>query len=371
MKKLLTLVFVMFLAVSLFSCGKSNTYELALITDKGTIDDKSFNQGSWEGLKKYAEEKKLSYKYYQPAEVSTDSYFATIELAIKGGAKVVVTPGFLFENAIYLAQKKYPEVHFILIDGCPNNATGWDSEGKPILLAGESEYSNEVKSNTASIFYAEEQSGFLAGYAAVKDGYRKLGFMGGMAVPAVVKFGIGFVQGANYAAEELKLTEKLDIKYHYTGGFNASPEIQSKASGWYTSGTEVVFACGGAVGNSVFKAAESLDGKYAIGVDVDQSKDSSRVITSAMKMLGTSVYDTIAAYYNGKFPGGKSSVLAANVGGVGLPMDNSKFKTFSKADYDAILAKLVDGSVTVVKTIEDGKDVTNFTTLNKVTVVLE
>ena len=168
------------------SKGGAEGYELALVTDLGTIDDKSFNQGAWEGLKKYAEENSIAYKYYQPQEGTTDSYLETIGLAIEGGAKLVVCPGFLFEEPIYMAQDKYPDVHFILLDGEPHDA----------------DYNYKTNDNVMPILFQEDQAGFLAGYAAVKDGYTKLGFMGGMAVPAVIRFGYGFVQGAEFAAEE-------------------------------------------------------------------------------------------------------------------------------------------------------------------------
>ena len=150
----------------------STGYELALVTDLGTIDDKSFNQGAWEGMKKYAEENKISYKYYQPQEGTTDSYLETIGLAIEGGAKLVVCPGFLFEEPVFLAQEQYKDVHFILLDGVPHNADY-------------SEYKTE--SNVMPILFQEDEPGFLAGYAAVKEGYTKLGFLGGMAVPAVIR----------------------------------------------------------------------------------------------------------------------------------------------------------------------------------------
>lgn len=339
MKKLLSLMLVMVLGISVLtgcsggdSDSGSNTFELALITDVGTIDDKSFNQGAWEGLVKYATENEITHKYYQPAEKTTDAYLSSIDLAVKAGAKVVVTPGFLFEPAVFKAQDTYPDVKFILLDGSPKE--GQDTE----VVVGD---------NTYSVFYAEEQAGFLAGYAAVKEGYTKLGFMGGMAVPAVVRFGYGFVQGAEYAAEEIGITG-LEVKYNYTGGFNATPEVQSKAASWYQGGTEVIFACGGAVGNSVMAAAEASSGKV-IGVDVDQSAESATVITSAMKMLGQSVYDAIAAYYADSFPGGVSATLGADVDGVGLPMENSKFEVFTQADYDAIYAKLVAGEISIMK----------------------
>ncbi|MDR0898506.1 MAG: BMP family ABC transporter substrate-binding protein, partial [Oscillospiraceae bacterium] len=168
--------------------AETETYDLALVTDLGTIDDKSFNQGAWEGLVKYAEENGISHKYYQPIEQSDDAYLDSIALAVGGGAKLIVTPGYLFETPIYMAQDMYPDVKFVLVDGNPHSADY-------------AEYRTEA--NTVGILYAEEQSGFLAGYAAVKEGYTKLGFMGGMAVPAVIRFGYGFVQGAEYAAKEM------------------------------------------------------------------------------------------------------------------------------------------------------------------------
>ncbi len=327
MKKLISLALMFTMVFGLAAFAAADTFELALCTDIGTIDDKSFNQGSWEGLVQYAEENGVTYKYYQPKEQTTDAYLDGIELAVENGAKAVVTPGYLWEPAIFVAQDMYPDVHFILIDGAPNNG----------------DYSNFIEKtaeNTVGVKYAEEESGFLAGYAAVKDGYTKLGFMGGMAVPAVVRYGYGFVQGAEYAAKEMGI-ESIVINYHYTGGFAATPEAQALAASWYNDGIEVIFACGGAVGNSVMTAAEAAEGKWVIGVDVDQSAESKTVLTSAMKGLSSSVYQAIDALYKGEFPGGETWILAADRDGVGLPMENSQFATFAQADYDAIYAKLV------------------------------
>lgn len=311
----------------------AETYDLALVTDLGTIDDKSFNQGSWEGLVKYGEENGITYKYYQPREQSDDAYLDSIELAVENGAKIIVTPGFLFETPVFIAQDMYPEVHFVLVDGNPHNADY-------------SEFRSEA--NVVGIIYAEEQSGFLAGYAAVKEGFTKLGFMGGMAVPAVVRFGYGFVQGAEYAAKELGISD-ITVNYHYTGGFVATPEAQALAATWYNGGVEVIFGCGGKVGNSVMAAAEAAQDKWVIGVDVDQSSESARVLTSAMKGLRESVYQAVEAYYNGTFPAGESWNLAADRDGVGLPMETSEFEKFTQADYDAVFAKLVAGEVTILK----------------------
>lgn len=384
MKKFLALTLAMLMAVSLAACGGSNAatssapaeseapeaeseaapeaeaegedgkFELALITDIGTIDDKSFNQGSWEGLKKYAEEKDISHKYYKPTEKSNDAYLAAIDLAVKGGAKVVVTPGFLFEEPVFIAQDQYPDVKFVLIDGNPHDA----------------DYNYNTAENAVGITYAEDQAGFLAGYAAVKDGNTKLGFLGGMAVPAVVKYGYGFVQGADYAAKEMNIPE-ISMNYHYTGGFDATPEAQTLAASWYQSGTEIIFACGGAVGNSAMAAAEQADGKV-IGVDVDQSPESPTVITSAMKGLGASVYDVVAKYYEDAFPGGENLVFEANNDGVSLPMDTSKFEKFTQEDYDKLYEALVADTDGIASGImnDTEKQVTDIeTTAVKVTVV--
>ncbi|MGL5514706.1 MAG: BMP family lipoprotein [Sporomusa sp.] len=355
MKKLLTLLLALVMVLSLGACGSKpagesedtksgdgDTYELALITDLGTIDDKSFNQGSWEGLVQYADENGITHKYYQPAEQSDDAYLAAIDLAVKGGAKVIVTPGFLFEVPIWMAQDLYPDVHFILVDGAPHDVDYTD------FTIGE---------NVVGVNYAEEEAGFLAGYAAVKDGMTKLGFMGGMAVPAVVRFGYGFVQGAEYAAQELGLgANSITINYHYTGAFEASPEAQAQAASWYNNGIEVIFACGGAVGNSVMAAAEQA-GTKVIGVDVDQSGESDTVITSAMKGLKASVYACIKEYYDGSFPGGQVQVFEAANDGVGLPMETSKFEHFTQADYDKVFASLVDDSIPLVRDTSDDAEV--------------
>jgi basic membrane protein A len=200
MKKLLTVLLAVALVFSFAGCKSSSKgYELALVTDIGTIDDQSFNQGAWEGLKAYAEDNKISYKYYQPTEKSTAAYLDAITLAVDGGAKVVVCPGYLFENAVWEAQTMYPKVNFVLLDGSPHNVTDYTTMAT--LDGSAPDYT--VADNTYSIFYKEQQAGFLAGYAAVKDGYTKLGFMGGIAVPAVIRYGYGFVQGAEYAAEEM------------------------------------------------------------------------------------------------------------------------------------------------------------------------
>lgn len=328
-------------------------YKVALVTDIGTIDDKSFNQGAWEGVEKYGEETGVSYKYYKPVEKTTVAYEDTMKLAIEGGAEVVVCPGYLFEQAVYELQTEYPDTKFILIDGEPNDG------------AEQAKY--ETAENTLPILFEEDQAGFLAGYAAVYDGYTKLGFMGGLALPAVMRYGYGYVQGADYACEELGI-DSVELKYNYTGTFNASPEVASAAAAWYQSGTEVIFGCGGGIGNSIMSAAEDANA-VMIGVDVDQSSESESVITSAMKLLSNAVYDGVKSYFDGDFKGGETVTYDASVDGVGLPMETSKFEKFDEKTYEDIYAKVKSGDVKIDNDVT--KDVTGIETKHVKVVVVE
>ncbi len=349
MKKILTISLALILVImSLAGCSQNTGSEIALITDKGNIDDKSFNQGAWEGVVAFAKANKISHQYIKPEEASDAGYLAAIDLAVQGGAKVVVTPGFLFEVPIYEAQTKYPEVKFILLDGSPHTA----------------DYSDfTTKENVASILYSEEQSGYLAGYAAVMDGMTNLGFMGGMAVPAVQAFGYGYLQGAEDAAKELGLADgAIKATYHYTGNFEENDTNKATAKTMYQEGTEVIFACGGAVGKSVMSAANE-DGAKVIGVDVDQRYDSETVITSATKGLAASVISVLESIYKTNswdtFAGKTTYFNAAN-DGVGLPTavigdDKAdafdRFESFNKEAYDALFEKLENGSVTPIREI--------------------
>lgn len=349
MKKIIALMLAIVLAMGMMTgCGsKSTTFQIALITDKGNIDDKSFNQGAWEGVKAFCDANKIKdYQYIKPESADDAGYLAAIDDAVAAGAKVVVTPGFLFEVPVYEAQTKYPEVKFILLDGAPHTA----------------DYATyDTKSNVASIMYAEQQSGYLAGYAAVKDGYTKLGFMGGMAVPAVRAFGYGYLQGIEAAAAELGLADgSVAVTYHYTGDFAETDTNKATAKTMYQEGTEVIFACGGSVGKSVMSAASEAGAKV-IGVDVDQRYDSDTVITSAMKGLGASVQAVLDAIYNTdswSTYSATTTTFDASNNGVGLPTtvigqkDGNafdRFKSFDKAAYDAVYATLANGSVTLTR----------------------
>ena len=351
MKKVFGIFLLALLTVGALVACSAKTYEIALITDVGNIDDKSFNEGSWNGVKEYAEANKISYAYYRPSEDSEAARVETIGSAIEKGAKVVVCPGYLFETAIYQVQDTYPDVNFVLLDGEPHT----------------DDYATyHTASNVHCILYQEEQAGYLAGYAAVKDGFTELGFVGGMAVPAVVRYGYGFVQGADAAATELGAT--VNIKYYYANAFAGSDGLETLVSGWYTGGTEVVFACGGKLYTSVVAAAEASTAGKVIGVDVDQVAESTTIISSAMKGLTVSVVQALTALYdnNGVWPtayAGKTSVLGAAQDGIGLPTATASwgFANFTLAEYTTLFNKLVAGTVVVSSAIDAHPAVTTVT----------
>ena len=347
MKKFLALALaaVLLLGACLVGCGKKETgvdeipdnmtsadgkYEIAFVTDVGSLKDQSFNQGTWEGVKQYASGHSKSYKYYQPAngdKATDDDRFNAMKAAADAGAQIIVCAGYLQETALRQAAETFPEVKFVFIDG----------------------YQIGLK-NVAPISFQEEQSGYLAGYAAVKEGYTKLGFSGGGGGenPACCRFGYGFVQGANDAAQADGKTVEMNYSWLFGNTFSASSELQTMLNGWYTNGTEVVFACGGSMCQSAFAAAAANDGKV-IGVDVDQSSQSETVITSAMKGLSASVVYALEKFYAGEFDtlGDVSTVLGAANDAVGLPTATWSLKNFTLNDYNALLASMKEGKIAV------------------------
>ena len=365
MKKFLALLLALVMALSLFACGKKDDnkdpddnkvvkaddikdemtsadgkYEVAFVTDVGALKDKSFNQGTYDGVKLYANANNLSYKYYQPAnkdQATDDDRFDAMKAACDNGAKIVVCAGFLQEAALRMAAKAYPNVSFVFIDGYP---VGEEAGVKD----------SPALKNIAGIAFQEQQCGYLAGYAAVKEGYTKLGFTGGGGGnnPACCRYGYGYVQGASAAAKELNKTVEMNYSWLYGGSFQASPELQTMANGWYTNGTEVIFACGGSMFASVAAAAGANDGKV-VGVDVDQSFESDTVITSAMKGLSDAVQWALTKFYANGFAsiGGTATSLGAKDNAVGLPTDTWSLKGWTVDEYKAMLKDMADGKLVV------------------------
>ena len=310
----------------------ASTYEIAFVTDIGQLKDKSFNQGTWEGVKRFAHENGKSYKYYQPANANNatdDDRYNAMLAAVNGGAKIVVCAGFMQFDALDRVSTLHPEVKFVFVDG-------W----------------NFGKENVTAIIFQEEQAGYLAGYGAVIDGYTKLGFSGGGGGtnPACQRFGYGYIQGASAAAKELNVNVEMKYSWLHGASFSASPELQTMIEGWYSTGTQIVFACGGSMCNSIFSAASANRGKV-IGVDVDQSAESPTVITSAMKGLREGTIHALTQFYNNKWSeiADKLVNLGAKDNAVGLPTTASSwgFNKFTVKQYNELFAKLQNGTVVV------------------------
>ena len=304
-------------------------YEIGFVTDVGQLKDGSFNQGTFDGVKLYAANHNLSYKYYMPAngdKATDDDRYDAMKAACDNGAKAVVTAGFLQEAALTKIAAEYPDVAFFFVDG------------------------GSVGANVAGIVFAEEQCGYLAGYAVVKEGFEKLGFTGGGGGtnPACVRYGYGFAQGANAAAAEMGKTVELNYTWQYGNSYSPSSELQALVNGWYNNGTEVIFCCGGNMYQSVAQAAAENDA-YMVGVDTDQSPLSETIITSAMKGLSDGVQWGLAYVFEGSFAdiAGKSTTLSAKENAVGLPTATWSLKNFTVEQYQAELAKIVNGEITV------------------------
>lgn len=307
--------------------------EIAMLIDVGDIDDESFNKGVCDAIVEFGNENNKTYNYYVPEEKSDYAVVDSIENAIKLGARVIVAPGYWFKRPIDLVQNKYKDIKFILIDTTPY------SEVKKMEKIGE---------NVFAILFSEQEGGYLAGYAMVMEGFENIGFMGGMQSPSVENFGYGYIQGINDAAKEKGLEKKsIKLKYMYLGGFEENAEYEYIASSWFAGDTQVIFASAGQAGISVMKAAKKYKDKYVVGVDIDQSSQSNTVITSVVKNSKRAVYDQLKNIYDDKFEGGKYVTYGINDGYIYLEMGNSRFKKFSKEQYDKLVKEMSEGKIKV------------------------
>ena len=370
MKKILALVLALCMVFALCACGntpadgnkpaeeskapaaeesnapveepEATTYKVAMITDYGDITDQSFNQTTYEGCKEFCEANGVDFKYYKPAGDSTAERVAMVDAAVADGYNVVVMPGYAFGETITQVADLYPDVKFIALDVSQGDLGDY-----------------QIPENVTCAVYQEELCGYMAGYAAVKLGYTKLGFLGGMAVPAVVRYGYGFVQGADAAATELGAD--VSVNYVYGNQFSGDADITAYMDTWYANGTEVVFACGGGIYISAAEAAAKVGGKV-IGVDVDQAPTidaygEGMTVTSAMKglaptvktILGELILNDNWAEYAGKINTlGLVSGTDVEANYVQIPYESTQWSdTFTKDDYAALVAAMFDGTITV------------------------
>ena len=347
MKKFVSLLLAVCMLMGLVSfAAAEGEWRVAMITDYGDITDQSFNQTTYEAAKAFCEANGIDFNYYKPTGDTTAERVAMVDKAIEDGFNVIIMPGYAFGETIAEEQDLYPDVKFIALD------VGEGDLGGATLSA-----------NTFSAVYQEELAGYMAGYAAVKLGYKKLGFLGGMAVPAVIRYGYGFVQGADAAAVELGIADEVSVAYVYGNQFFGDADITAYMDTWYSNGVELVFACGGGIYTSAAEAAQKVESGKVIGVDVDQAGlidttyGEGMTVTSAMKGLAATVNTLLTAtVIDGTFDetyGGQLVNLGLVSGDdpalnyVQLPETTQWADSFTQEDYNALVAAMFNGDVTV------------------------
>lgn len=358
MKKIISMLMISTMVMTgLVACGDSKSesnnqstangqekFKVGMMIDSGTIDDKSFNQGTWEGIKRYEDDHEgVSAQYVQPAGEAKEDYLNAADNLIMAGNDIIVAPGFKFEEAISELAVSNPDIKFVILDGQPKN----------------------MQDNTLSIYFTEQEAGFLAGIAAaLQSNTGKVGFIGGMQIPAVERFGWGYVAGVAYANKTYGTSVEV-VDYLYNGTFNDVQGGQAQAGGMYDKGIDIIFSAAAAVGNGVINEAkartESGEEVYVIGVDVDQYEDGmmnsgkSVILTSAIKRIDNAAYDALAAYAKGEFAGGQVITMDAKSNGVGLPAENPNLSEDTMKKVDEALNLIKEGTV-VVPTSADELD---------------
>lgn len=370
MKRILSFILASIMAVSLCACSRGSEavtnqdnesnivneettgdmadneeVQVALLIAAGSdLDDRGFNTDAWKAITQYCEENNLKCGYYMPSESTVEMDLAACDAAVRAGAKVVVACSGMFQVSLLEMSKTYPDVKFLSIEATPQTAEG----------------EVEIRDNVKVINFSAEQSGYMAGYACVKNGYRNLGVLCATALPGIVQYGYGFIAGCDAAATEISADDVV-LKYMYLPGA-LSPERQTTAAAWYQAGTEVIFTVAGPGNLSVFAAAEQNNG-LCVGCDSDQAQESDTVILSALKDLYSVCYDTLTDWGNGSFAGGEAFLLGASEHATGLAIGSSKLEAFTEAEYEALYKEMsedADGKYALIpndKTHESPKDI--------------
>ena len=345
------------------SADEEGSYRVAMVTDYGDITDQSFNQTTYEACKAFCDENGVEFQYFKPTGDSTAERVASVDQAVAEGYNIIVMPGYAFAGTIVERAEMYPDAKFVALDVGAGDIL-------EAALGGEYDYNPDnwdvkeyyYSDNVYIAVYQEELSGYMAGQAAVKLGYKHLGFLGGMAVPAVIRYGYGFVQGVNDAAVELGIQGDVTVEYAYGNQFYGDADITAAMDTWYqTSGVEAVFACGGGIYTSAAEAAAKVEGGKVIGVDVDQAGiinayGEGMTVTSAMKGLGATVNTILSEIIlNNNWDAYKGQIQ--NLGLVSetpeenyvqLPLESTQWNDgFTQDDYKALVASMFAGDITV------------------------
>lgn len=357
MKKLLSLILVLVMLVSMTACGgsaeaseapaandnaqaapaESEEIKIALlICAGGDLDDRGFNTAAWKAINQYCDENNMKCGYYMPSESTVEMDMAACDAAVKAGAEVVVVCSGMFQVSLLEMSKTYPDVKFLSIEATPQTTDG----------------QIDIRDNVKVINFSAEQSGYMAGYACVKNGYKDLGVLCATALPGIIQYGYGFIAGCDAAATEMN-ADDVTLKYMYLPGA-LSPDRQTTAAAWYQAGTEVIFTVAGPGNLSVFAAAEQNNG-LCVGCDSDQGAESDTVILSALKDVYSVCYNTLVDWGKGEFAGTEVFLLGAKEQATGLAMESSKLENFSQAEYDALFQAMSENAGGVYDSIPNDR----------------
>ena len=349
MKKFIAILLVLVVSFSAFAQGSKEetaaaapALKVGMVTDSGSIDDRSFNQGTYEGIKAAADELGLECRYLKPSGTATPEYVTAIADLADAGFGFVGCPGFLFEEAVGETADMFPELKLVILDSV---VTGHD--------------------NVVSVLFKEEESGFLVGVAtALKLQEGSVGFVGGIEIPPVQKYNWGFQQGIAYANDNFGTKITMDEKnFVYSGSFSDIALGQQLATTMYASGVDAIFAAAGGVGVGVINDCKNrrLAGEdvWVVGVDIDQYADGvmengeSCILTSALKGVDSASYALVKMAYDGKFPGGEILTFGAAENGVGIPAENPNLTPEIEAEVAKVFDAIAAGKI-VVQATADG-----------------
>ncbi|MDO4869434.1 MAG: BMP family ABC transporter substrate-binding protein [Bacillota bacterium] len=314
-------------------------YEIALITDEGLISDRGTSEAVWETIIDFGSAKGISHKYYKATEAKPNAVADVLDNAVQKGAKVIVVEDNEIADCVFEKQEDYKDTAFIAI-----NADPYDSANGDI----------RIRENTVAVTFAGEQAGFMAGYAAVMEGYTDLGVLTEGKTTQDHNVTLGFAKGANRAARELGVTAHL--RCAACGEETPRIDAANKAAEWYQNGTQVIFAWGDRIEDTVIGEAETCDGKVIAGI-TDKGEISDTVLISAVEDIDTALKAMLTDYFDGHFKGGEIVTYGVSDDAISLDYRNSRMQNYVKDEYDALYDQIKSGKIKIkVDGVENVKD---------------
>ena len=281
-------------------------FKVGLVTDTGGVDDKSFNQSAWEGLKQFGEEVGITEgEGYRFLQSNADSeYIPNLTQFAEGGFDLTVAAGFLLEDPVQTTAEQNPDSNFVLIDS----------------LLSDQDFNTVWLDNVSNVTFKEHQGSFLVGVAAAKaTKSNQVGFIGGVNSPLIKKFENGFKAGVK------SVNPEIEVVAQYVESFADAAKASTIASSMYEQGSDIIYHAAGGAGNGVFTEAKNRkkNGQdvWVIGVDRDQHEEGmpeNVTLTSMVKRVDVAVYEISKLALDGNFPGGKETQFGIEEGGISV-----------------------------------------------------